>query len=180
MVIDARQLNKVLVRTPFPYVPIMAQIKDIPRDHLCFQKVDIVKGYWTIPYDKRTVDSGLTTFQTAFGSFQALRAIMGVNGSSDSFTGYIASILEPFRDNVKQIIDDILCHGRTPQECAEVYGKVLAALDENNLKIQEHKSQCADLRKCADTEKGKQSIIFGGIKLIRDEAGGLGSTMDPK
>ena len=62
LVIDARQLNKVLVRTPFPYVPIMAQIKDIPRDHLCFQKVDIVKGYWTIPYDKKTVDSGLTTF----------------------------------------------------------------------------------------------------------------------
>ena len=58
----------------------MTQIKDISRDHLCFQKVDIVKGYWTIPYDNKTVESGQTMFQTAYGSFQALRANMGVNG----------------------------------------------------------------------------------------------------
>ena len=58
--------------------------------------------------------------------------------------------------------------------------KVMKIFSENNLKIQEHKSDIADLRREADKNGKKQEIIFGGMRLIRDEAGGLGVSMDPR
>ena len=83
MVRDFTALNKFVKRPTHPFPSTREIIKDIPPDAKLFCKLEAVHGYFQLALDEQS--SKLTTLLIQKGCFHYLRALMGLNASSDEW-----------------------------------------------------------------------------------------------
>ena len=102
-----------------------------------YSTLDVSGGYHQVPLHP---DSKLlTTFITPFGRYYMCRLAMGINVGTDKFQRKMEETLGHIKGC--EIIDDILVHGATTQEHDQRLAKVMEAIKNSGLKLNQNKCQ---------------------------------------
>ena len=83
LVTDFAALKRVVQRPTHPFPSTREIIEAIPSEAELFCKLNTVHGYFQLALDEQS--SKLTTFLIHQGRFRYLRALMGLNASSDEW-----------------------------------------------------------------------------------------------
>ena len=146
--IDYRALNKVTVRDGYPLPNIDMLIEGLSGAQW-FSKVDCKAGYHLVRM--REEDVPKTTFVTQQGAFEWRVMPMGLTNAPATFQRMMNDILRPHSKYAAVYLDDIIIFSASKEEHAEHVRKVLAALEQNDLRL--HPGKCAF---------GRQEIHFLG------------------
>ena len=137
---DFRELNKHLIRKPFP----LPKISDLLQKLEGFQyatALDLSMGYYHIPLDEES--SKLCTTVLPWGKYRYLRLPMGIMNSPDIFQAIISDIMSGL-EFVRAYIDDILIisNGTYEDHLAKV-AQVFARLQNAGFRVNLRKSSFA-------------------------------------
>lgn len=139
IVVDYREVNKAIIREPYPMPSLEKIWTDIPSGdgNLFFTKLDLKDAYFHIELheDVRHV----TTFMTANGLMRFKRLPFGLSCAPELFQRIMERILIKC-GNVIVYLDDILLFARTLEELNNCVEDVKKVLRENCLTINEDKS----------------------------------------
>ena len=105
-----------------------------------FIKLDANSGFWQIGLPPES--SALTTFITPFGRFRFNRLPFGISSAPEHFQKRMSQVLEGSNGAVC-LMDDILVHGKTPQEHDENLRTTMRNLQGANLTLNESKCEFA-------------------------------------
>ena len=83
LVTNFTALNRFIQRPTHPFPSTREIIEAIPQEAKLSCKLDAVHGYFQLALDEQS--SKLTTFLIHQGRFRYLRALMGLNASSDEW-----------------------------------------------------------------------------------------------
>lgn len=115
IVVDYREVNKAIIREPYPMPSLDKIWTDIPSGNgkLYFTKLDLKDAYFhiEIPEDVRH----FTTFMTANGLMRFKRLPFGLSCAPELFQKVMERILVGCR-NKTIYLDDILIYGRSLEE----------------------------------------------------------------
>ena len=134
-------------------------IEAIPPEAKLFCKLDAVHGYFQLALDEQS--SRLTTFLIQQVCFRYLRALMGLNASSDEWCRQSDIIIRGLPYAMK-IVDDTIIWAKDENELEERVEMVLQRCKDNNITISRKKLELGN------------SIHFAG-HIILD--GGIHPTM---
>mmetsp|Transcript_119887 Transcript_119887/g.346392 ORF Transcript_119887/g.346392 Transcript_119887/m.346392 type:complete len:738 (-) Transcript_119887:6878-9091(-) len=137
LIIDLRQANKAIKRTPWPMPYITNLISEIGRYKYC-TCLDLSMGYYHFQLSERLKE--MTTFVLPFGRFRYRRLPMGLNISPDFFQKQMTQLFGDL-PNVKCYLDDIAIHsnGTYEEHLADVE-EVLRRMARKGLQINALKS----------------------------------------
>jgi hypothetical protein len=108
LVMDFRQINKVLKRKEYPLPTINELFQNIKGFEFA-SVVDLNMGYLSIPLTDES--KALLTIVTMFGFFECCVLPMGVKPGTDIFQSRMVGVFQPMRENrPKPYIGDIF-HG---------------------------------------------------------------------
>ena len=148
--IDLRSVNKAIVPDRYP-LPTLSELTSEFHGSRVFSKLDLRRSYEQVPLHK---DSRyLTAFITHEGVFQFKRVPYGLASAPSCFQKILSSILKDCPGATNNI-DDVVVHGKTPDEHDQRLEKVLQKFVAYGLKLNEDK--------CVFS---KSSINFVGHKL---------------
>jgi transposase InsO family protein len=140
LITDFRQLNKAIVRKPWPMPHISDLIHDI-GPYTYVTALDLSMAYYHFELDDHLTQ--LTTFILPFGLFCYRRLPMGLNISPDLFQEKMMKLFTQF-PFVKVYMDDILIFSSgTYNDHLDKVAGVLQALKNKNLAINAEKSYWA-------------------------------------
>ena len=145
--VDLTKLNNS-VRRERHILPSVEQILAQIGDSTIFSKLDANAGFWQVKLSKES--ALLTTFITPYGRFCFNRLPFGITSAPEFFQKQMSKILIGL-DGVICMIDDVLIHGKTPQEHDQRLVAVLTRLRKANVTL--NKDKC---------EFSKHSIRFLG------------------
>lgn len=139
IVVDYREVNKAIIREPYPMPSLEKIWTDIPngRGTLFFTKVDLKDAYFHVELHKDV--RHLTTFMTANGLMRFRRLPFGLSCAPELFQKVMERLLVNCK-NIVVYLDDILIYGRTQEELECHVAEVKKVLKSNNLTINEEKS----------------------------------------
>ena len=107
---DFREVNKRLVRKPFPIPKISTVLQEL--DGFTFATaLDLNMGYYTIRLDPDA--SKICTIIFPWGKYSYLRLPMGIAGSPDIFQAKMSELMVAF-EFVRTYLDDLLHHQGKP------------------------------------------------------------------
>lgn len=139
IVIDYREVNKAIIREPYPMPSLEKIWTDIPYNNgsLVFSKLDLKDAYFHVELheDVRHV----TTFMTANGLMRFRRLPFGLSCAPELFQ----RVMERILINCKGIIvylDDVLVFAPSLEELQKNVAEVKSVLESHNLTINEEKS----------------------------------------
>jgi hypothetical protein len=101
---DFREVNKRIVRKPFP-IPKISTVLQEMEGFTFATSLDLNMGYYTIRLDPDA--SKICTIIFPWGKFSYLRLPMGIAGSPDIFQAKMMDLMQPL-ENVRAYIDDLL------------------------------------------------------------------------
>ena len=151
--LDAREINKAIVRKKFP-IPTVDSLIDEIGDSKVFSKIDLKEAYTQIELDDES--RKLTSFITDEGVYQFNRLIYGINDAGDIFQQCLQSKISDLH-GVKCISDDIIVYSKDINEHKEILSKLFERLQENGFKVNGNKCLI-----------GQNSVSFFGIILSAD------------
>ena len=129
--IDLREVNKQIVSNKYP-IPNMDELLLGLSGSNVFTCIDLSSAYLHVPL---TEDSRVyTTFVTHEGVFRFKRLCFGLASAPSFFQEMMKRILKGI-NNAEVFIDDIICHGKTQEECRRVYQVVKKRLEDANLSV---------------------------------------------
>jgi hypothetical protein len=102
---DFREVNKRLVRKPFPNPKISMVLQEI-KGFSYASTLDLNMGYYTIRLDPDASKICLVIFP--WGKYSYKRLPMGMAGSPDIFQGKMSELMESL-EFVRAYLDDLLC-----------------------------------------------------------------------
>ncbi len=129
---DFQEVNKRLVRTPFP-IPIISVVLQEIEGFLVATALDLNMGYYTIRLDPDA--SKICTIIFPWGKYSFRRLPLGITGSPDIFQGKMLELMGSF-EYVRAYLDDLLCISKLSLE--DHLGKleeVLRQLHDAGLKV---------------------------------------------
>ena len=134
---DFREVNKRLVRTPFPIPKISTTLQEL-EGFTFATALDLNMGYYTIRLDGDA--QKICTIILPWGKYSYQRLPMGIAGSPDIFQEKMTGLMEQL-DYVRAYIDDLLIITKSSYEdhLAKVK-QVLLRLREANLRVNVTKS----------------------------------------
>jgi hypothetical protein len=109
---DLRELNKRIVRGPFPIPKISTMLQEL-EGFTYATVLDLDMGYYTIRLDPMAVE--MCTIIFPFGKYSYLRLPMGMSSSADIFQAEMMDLMETL-EYVRAYIDDLLCITRESLE----------------------------------------------------------------
>jgi len=138
---DFREVNKRIVRKPFP-IPKISTVLQEMEGFTFATALDLNMGYYTIRLDPDA--SKICTIIFPWGKYSYLRLPMGVANSPDIFQSKMSELMSAL-EYVRAYIDDLLCitKGDLEDHLAKLK-VVLQRLQDANLKVNARKSNfCA-------------------------------------
>jgi hypothetical protein len=102
---DFGEVNKRLVRTPFPIPKISTVLQEIEGFSFA-TALDLNMGYYTIRFDPDA--SKICTIIFPWEKYSYKRLTMGVAGSPDIFQGKMSNLMDSL-EYVRAYLDDLLC-----------------------------------------------------------------------
>jgi RNase H-like domain found in reverse transcriptase/Integrase zinc binding domain/Reverse transcriptase (RNA-dependent DNA polymerase) len=138
---DFRQLNKCLIRHPFPLPSIPELLRSLEGFSFC-TSLDLNMGYWTIRLSPEA--QRLCTTVLPWGKYSYLRLPMGVSASPDIYQERMSALFHD-QPNVLVYLDDILLlTAGSFQDHMQLLKTVLDTLRRSNLQVHADKSSfCA-------------------------------------
>jgi hypothetical protein len=135
------ELNKRLVRTPFPIPKISTVLQEIEGFSYA-TALDLNMGYYTIRLDPDA--SKICTIIFHWGKYSYKRLPMGIAGSPDIFQGKMLELMETL-EYLRAYLDDLLCISKLSlEDHLEKLEEVLRRLHDAGLKVNAAKStSCA-------------------------------------
>ena len=117
LVVDAKEINEVLERDPYPMQSTKELLKQIPPSAKYFLSVDFYKGYYQIPLAEE--DQLKTTFMLhGMGLYYFKRLPQGGKCSVDQFNRITDELVLDI-PNCLKIVDDVMFYGSTVDEVLE-------------------------------------------------------------
>jgi hypothetical protein len=113
LVTDLRAINQFLICPYHPFPGPRDVVRNIKTDSTWFCKLDALQEYYQIPLDEKS--SYLTTFVVPLGTYQFLRAPMGMKNLSDVSYHRTDDIFAAVPDLLK-IVDNTLLQAPTEEE----------------------------------------------------------------
>jgi hypothetical protein len=151
---DFWEVNKRLVRKPFPILKISTVLQEI-KGFSYATALDLNMGYYTIRLDPDA--SKICTVIFPWGKYSYKRLPMGIAGSPDIFHGKMSELMESL-EYVRAYLDDLLCISKLSlEDHLEKLEEVLRRLRDTGLKV-----NAAKLTFCA------LEIDYLGYVLTRD------------
>ncbi len=105
MISDFREVNKRLVRKPFPIPKISTVLQEL-EGFTFATALDLNMGYYTFRLDPDT--SKICTIIFPWGKYSYLRLLMRIAGSSDIFQAKMSELMVTL-EYVHTYRDDLLC-----------------------------------------------------------------------
>lgn len=161
LVINMRAVNEAIMRENHP-MPYLENKLPMLSGAMIFTKLDLSSAFHHVELHPDSRD--LTCFMTAKGPMRFTRLPFGINAAPEIFQKTMESILDGTEGNIVYM-DDILIFAPTEQELERRTAKVLERLKENNLTINQEKSE---YRKKTITFLGHE-ISGNGIKPTVDK-----------
>jgi hypothetical protein len=154
---DFWEVNKRLVRTPFPIPKISTVFQEIEGDTFA-TALELNMRYYTIRLDPDT--SKICTIIFPWGKYSYKRLPMGIAGSPDIFQGKVPELMESL-EYVRAYLDDLLCISKLSlEDHLEKLEEVLRRLRHARLKVNAAKSTF-----CAHKIEYLEYVLTGdGIK----------------
>lgn len=143
LVMDFRQINKVLKRKEYPLPTIDELFQDVKGFEFA-SVVDLNMGYLSIPLTDES--KALLTIVTMFGFFECCVLPMGVKPATDIFQSRMVGVFQPMRENrPKPYIDDIFHgKGKTFIEHLNILDEIFRRLEDAGMQVNLDKSElCA-------------------------------------
>lgn len=140
IVVDYREVNKLIIREPYP-MPTLERIwTDIPTGEgdLFMTKLDLKDAYFHVELHEDV--RHLTTFMTANGLMRFRRLPFGLSCAPELFQKVMERLLISCK-NIIIYLDDILCYARALPELHGMVEIVKKKLKDNNLTVNEEKSE---------------------------------------
>ena len=138
---DFREVNKQLVRKPFPIPKISTVLQEL-EGFTFATALDLNMGYYTIRLDPDA--SKICTIIFPWGKYSYLRLLVGIAGSLDIFQAKMPKLMVAL-EFLRTYLDDLLCITETSlDDHLDHLRLVLTRLQEAGLKINAPKSKfCA-------------------------------------
>jgi hypothetical protein len=138
MISDFREVNKRLVRKPFPIPKISTVLQEL-QGFTFATALDLNMGYYTIRLDPDA--SKICTIILPWGKYSYLRLPMGFAGSLGIFQAKMSELMVAL-EFVKTYLDDLFCITQVSlEEHLEKLREVLTRLQEAGLKVNARKSK---------------------------------------
>lgn len=139
IVVDYREVNKAIIREPYPMPSLEKIWADIPcgKGTLFFTKLDLKDAYFHVELQEDV--RHYTTFMTANGLMRFKRLPFGLSCAPELFQRVMERLLIGCK-NIIVYLDDILIFALTVEELEILVAKVKEILKSNNLTINENKS----------------------------------------
>lgn len=140
IVVDYREVNKAIIREPYP-MPTLDRIwTEIPKGkgELFFTKLDLSNAFFHVKLHQNV--RHFTTFMTANGLMRFKRLPFGLSCAPEIFQKVMEKVLVDCKGKIIYL-DDILIFGTTVEELERRTSVVKATLERNHLTINEEKSQ---------------------------------------
>lgn len=155
IVIDYREVNKRIVREPYPLPQLEKIWTEIPatgsNERLLFTVLDLSDAFFHIELDESI--RHITTFMTASGLRRFTRLPFGLSCAPELFQKTMEIVLIRCK-GILVYLDDILIYGKSAEELKSRTEIVKETLRANNLTINEKKSKY-----------GLETIEFLGFKI---------------
>ena len=158
--VNMREANQAIERERHT-MPTLQDFKAEVNEAKFFSKIDLKQAYYQLELDEES--RFITTFTTHEGLYQYKRLNYGTNSAAEIFQNVLQQNLSDIR-GVKNIVDDILIHGKTRKLHDEALENCLKRLAALNLKVKGEK--CEFLKK---------EITFFGLKFTAE-----GTRPDPE
>ena len=158
--LDAREINKALIRTKFA-IPTVDSLIDEIGDSDVFSKIDLKEAYTQIELDDES--KKLTSFISEDGVYNFNRLIYGIHDAGDIFQLCLESKISDI-PGIKCISDDIIVYSKGIENHKRILETLFKRLNENGFKV--------NGKKCIIAQS---SISFFGIVLSKN-----GIKPDPK
>ena len=114
MCIDYRQLNKVTVKSKYPF-PIIDDLFDHLQGVRYFSKIDLRSGYHQLKV--RELDIPKTTFPTNYSHYEFLFMSFGLTNAPAAFMDLMNRVFRQFLDFfIIVFIDDILIYSKSKED----------------------------------------------------------------
>ena len=157
--VDMREANQAIERERHT-MPTLQDFKAEVNGAKFFSKIDLKQAYHQLELHEES--RFITTFTTHEGLYQYKRLNYGTNSAAEIFQNVLQQNLSDIR-GVKNIVDDIIIHGKTRKLHDEALENCLKRLAALNLKV-----------KGAKCEFLQKEITFFGLKFT-----GEGTKPDP-
>ena len=139
---DFREVNKRIVRTPFP-VPKISTVLQEMEGFTYATSLDLNMGYYTIRLDADA--QKICTLILPWGKYSYMRLPMGLSGSPDIFQERMSSLMRSL-EYVRVYIDNLLTITKsTYDDHLKCLGQVLVRLRDAGLRVNADKSSFAQL-----------------------------------
>lgn len=138
IVVDYREVNKAIIREPYPMPSLDKIWTDIPSGTMFFSKLDLKDAYFHVELAEEV--RHYTTFMTANGLMRFRRLPFGLSCAPELFQRVMERLLMKCK-HIIIYLDDILVFGRTLEELRYHVDEVKRVLAENNLTVNEEKSK---------------------------------------
>jgi hypothetical protein len=173
MITDFREVNKRLIRKPFPIPKISTVLQEL-EGFTYATTLDLNMGYYTIRLDPDS--SKICTLIFPWGKYSYLRLPMGIAGSPDIFQAKMSELMAAL-EFVRAYLDDLLCITKASLE--DHLGKlrmVLTRLRDAGLRVNVRKSSfCA-----VETEYLGYILTRDGIKPQQKKVQAILTITPPK
>ena len=170
---DLRQLNKRLVRKPFP-LPKISQIIYEIEGILWATALDLKMDYYAIKLDPEA--QKYCTLITPWGKYKYLRLPMGLSGAPDIFQEKMSSLVDHL-DYARVYLDDLLVlTNGSFEDHLEKLGKVLELLSQAGLKCNADKCSFG----AKEVEYLRYLLTRNGIKPVPAKIKSILALSSPK
>ena len=137
---DLRELNKRVIRKPYPLPKISTVLQELEGFQYA-TALDLNMGYYTLRLDFKT--SAMCTIIFPWGKFSYQRLPMGASNAPDVFQAKVNSLFNDL-EYVRAYIDDLLIlSSSTFEDHLDKLGKVLQRLQDKGLRLNAPKSTFA-------------------------------------
>jgi len=170
---DFREVNKRLVRKPFPIPKISTVLQEL-EGFTYATALDLNMGYYTISLDPEA--SQICTIIFPWGKYSYKRLPMGIAGSPDIFQEKMSDLMAPL-EFVRTYLDDLLIITKgSLEDHLEKLSMVLTRLQDAGLKINADKSKFCAL----ETEYLGYILTRNGIKPQSNKVQAMLALAPPK
>ncbi len=133
---DFQEVNKRLVRTPFPIPKISTVLQEL-EGFTFATALDLNMGYYTIRLDPDA--SKICTIIFPWGKYSYKQLPLGIAGSPDIFQGKMSELMESL-EYVRAYLDDLLCTSKLSlEDHLKKLEEVLRKLCDAGLKVNAEK-----------------------------------------
>ena len=167
LVVDHKEVNRWVERPTHPFIAGTQLLKEIPHDAVVFAKLDALWGYYQIPLAEES--QHITTFVCERGTFEYLRAPMGLNSSGDEFCRRSDDALKGLK-GVLKLVDDIMIYATSYEELFKRVEAVLNRCSEHNITLSRKKIEIGSRITFAGFDVSSEGITptWDRIEAIRN------------